>query len=131
MRSRTHEARESRSFSFALPEPEPPGEESVLSERTKVGPYIRKKRYVHEYPGMLPEVRVDEIERPDGSPGTYVTARVKNGALVLAVDDDGMCYLTRQFRYAIERETEEVAAGGADGDEEPLDAAKRELREEL
>jgi 8-oxo-dGTP pyrophosphatase MutT (NUDIX family) len=102
-----------------------------LSERTKVGPFTRKERYVHEYPGMLTEIRVDEIERPDGSPGTYVTARVKNGALVLAVDDERTCYLTRQFRYAIERETIEVAAGGADGDEEPLDAAKRELREEL
>jgi 8-oxo-dGTP pyrophosphatase MutT (NUDIX family) len=102
-----------------------------VSETKKVGPFTRKGRYVHQYPGMLTEVRVDDVERPDGSPGTYVTAKVKNGALVLAVDDDGTCYLTKQFRYAVEKETVEVAAGGADAGEAAVDAARRELREEL
>jgi 8-oxo-dGTP pyrophosphatase MutT (NUDIX family) len=42
-----------------------------------------------------------------------------------------MAYLTREFRYAIGRESIEVAGGGIDEEESPLEAARREAREEL
>ena len=72
----------------------------------------------------------DEVVRPDGKDGTYATICFVRGTSVLPVDDDGFVYLTKQFRYAIEREDLEVISGAVE-DEEPLEAAKREAREEL
>lgn len=51
---------------------------------------------------------------------------------ILPVDADGVVYLTRQFRYALGRESLEVIGGGLDeGEEDPLLAARREAREDL
>jgi ADP-ribose pyrophosphatase len=47
------------------------------------------------------------------------------------VDEEGGVYLTRQFRYGIGRESVEAASGGLGEGEPPLEAAKRELKEEL
>lgn len=40
-------------------------------------------------------------------------------------------HLTRQFRYAVGRDTLEVPSGTLEPGEDPLEGAKRELREEL
>ena len=50
---------------------------------------------------------------------------------MLALDETGDVYLARQFRYAAGRESLEVVAGAIDDDEQPEEAARRELREEL
>lgn len=102
-----------------------------MTERRKIGNCWLKKRYLHQFPGVLTEVRLDEIEHEDGSDGLYVTANITDGVIILAVDDDGTAYLTKQLRYAIERESIEAAAGGVEKGEDPRDAARRELREEL
>ena len=49
---------------------------------------------------------------------------------ILATDTAGNVVLVRQFREAVQRELVELPAGVIDGDEEPLETAKRELREE-
>lgn len=67
---------------------------------------------------------VDEVLRPDGSPGTYATVQLKEGVAVLALNREGMVYLTRQFRYALGRDSVEVISGGMDEGEEPLPAAR-------
>jgi ADP-ribose pyrophosphatase len=72
----------------------------------------------------------DEVIQPDGKDGTYATIRLLAGAAVLPVDDDGFVYLTKQFRYALERDDLEVVSGAIEG-EEPLKAAQREAKEEL
>jgi 8-oxo-dGDP phosphatase len=56
---------------------------------------------------------------------------MKSGVSVLALDEGDFVYLTSEYRYAIERESIEVVSGAIDGDELPLEAARRELREEL
>ena len=76
-------------------------------------------------------VREDRVIRPDGQPGTYTTVTMKPGVAVLPFDEQGTVYLTRQFRYAVGRESIEAACGGIDEGEKPRDAARRELREEL
>jgi 8-oxo-dGTP pyrophosphatase MutT (NUDIX family) len=76
-------------------------------------------------------VHEDQVIRPDGERGTYTTVAMKPGVAVLPVDDQGRVYLTSQFRYVLEGESVEVVCGGIDEGEEPLVAAKRELREEL
>ena len=76
------------------------------------------------------EVIEDKVIQPDGKDGKYATIRFKPGACVLPVDDEGNIYLTKQFRYALGREDLESVAGAIE-DESPLEAAKREAREEL
>lgn len=75
-------------------------------------------------------VRNDDVRKPDGSPGTYTTARVKSGVAVLPVNEHGEVYLVRQFRYAIGRDSVEVISGGIDGEEPPAEAVRREAEEE-
>lgn len=75
-------------------------------------------------------VREDDVVRPDGTDGIYGVVQVRNPAVfVVPVTDAGEVVLIRMFRYTTGRESIEVPAGGTDG-EEPLIAARRELREE-
>jgi len=77
------------------------------------------------------QVFEDEVIRPDGTDDTYATIKIKPGAEVLALDDEGFVYLVKEFRYAIGRETIEAVGGGMNEDEDAIEAARRELREEL
>jgi 8-oxo-dGTP pyrophosphatase MutT (NUDIX family) len=72
----------------------------------------------------------DKVVRPSGDDGTYGVIEFVPGVSILPIDDENFVYLTEQFRYAAGRNTLEVVAGGIE-DEEPLEAAKREVKEEL
>lgn len=75
-------------------------------------------------------VREDEVTAPDGTPGVYgVVALQHPSVFVVPVTAEGEVVLVRQHRYTIGRESLEIPAGGSDG-EDPLVAARRELREE-
>jgi 8-oxo-dGTP pyrophosphatase MutT (NUDIX family) len=96
----------------------------------KHGPWtIKDTRSIHRDEFM--KVSDDEVIRPDGKDGTFATVKFKDGAGVLALDDDGFCYLVREFRYALGREDVTIVGGTIDEGEEPIEAARRELREEL
>lgn len=75
-------------------------------------------------------VREDQVIRPDGAPGIYgvVDCRVATGVLALTEDDD--LYLVGQYRYPMHCYSWEIIEGGAEPDEDPMEACKRELREE-
>jgi ADP-ribose pyrophosphatase len=83
------------------------------------------------YKSEFVELVEERVTRPDGSPGLYTTVTLKDGVAVLPLDRDGNVHLTRQFRYALGRESIEVPSGTLEAGEDPLDAAKREVREEL
>lgn len=100
---------------------------SILMKRTK-GPWLVEET-VQRYQSSRLEVYEDIVIAPNGQSGTFATATMKPGVSVLALDDQ--VYLTREFRYAIERESIEVVSGAIDDDELALSAARRELREEL
>lgn len=76
-------------------------------------------------------VCMDNVLRPDGEPGTYSTVRIKPGVCVIPVADDGTCYLTKEFHYAVGRDTIEGISGGIEEGETPEVAAARELEEEV
>lgn len=76
------------------------------------------------------KVYEDSVVQPDGKNGKYATIEFVPGVSVLPIDDEDFVYLTRQFRYVAGRETLETVAGGVEN-ENPLKAAKRELKEEL
>jgi len=77
------------------------------------------------------EVRKDDVIRPDGAPGTHGVVLLKPGVSVLALDDENQAYLTEEFHYGVGRQTIEVVSGGRETEESPLEAARRELEEEL
>ena len=49
---------------------------------------------------------------------------------VVAITEEGGIVMVEQYRFGIEDLTVEPVAGMVDGDEQPIDAAKRELLEE-
>ena len=94
------------------------------------GPWqIVRRNRVYQDPWLA--VEQDDVIRPDGNPGSYVVAHLKPGVSVIALDSEGRVYLTNEFHYGVGRNTIESASGGIDEGETPLQAARRELREEL
>ncbi len=94
------------------------------------GPWKIKKRVV-KYKNPWLEVHEDEVVQPDGKPGIVGSVVIKPGISVLALDDEGFVYLTKEFYYAVGREGFGTVSGGIDKGESPLSAAKRELSEEI
>lgn len=96
----------------------------------KHGPWtILESRQVYTDPWIV--VTRDEVLRPDGMPGTYGTVRLKSGVCVVAVDNQQQVHLTREFHYAVGRDTLEAVSGGIEDDESALTAGQRELAEEI
>jgi len=72
-----------------------------------------------------------EVINPSGNPGIYGVVQFKNIAVgIVALDKNGDTYLVGQFRYTLDKYSWEIPEGGCPQGEDPLDAAKRELREE-
>lgn len=87
----------------------------------------RSSRLVYENAWI--SVREDEVTGPAGD-GIYGVVTMRHPAVfIVAMDEhDRVCLVTLE-RYATGASSLEVPAGGTDG-EEPLVAARRELREE-
>lgn len=86
-------------------------------------------RIVFENDWMV--VREDDVTNPGGGRNRYGHVQFKNIAVaILPIDADGNTYLVGQSRYTIDRYSWELPMGGAPLDEDPLDAARRELQEE-
>jgi ADP-ribose pyrophosphatase len=106
------------------------GNQKEPSEGEDYGPWkIVKKNRIYDDPWI--SVRMDQVVRPDGNPGTYSTVRIKSGVCVIPIDELGNVYLTREFHYAVGMETIEGVSGGIEIGESAECTAKRELREEI
>ena len=83
------------------------------------------------YTNSWMRVREDSIVRPDGSSGVYGVIDKPDYALVIALDGDQL-HLVEQFRYPLGLRRWEFPQGTAPerADADPLDLARRELREE-
>lgn len=89
----------------------------------------RSRRVAYENPWLT--VWHDEVTRPDGSPGIYGVVHFANIAVgVVAVDAEDRVVLVGQHRYSLDRDSWEIPEGGVPEGEDPLDGARRELREE-
>lgn len=72
-----------------------------------------------------------QVINPSGNPGIYGKVHFKNRAIgIVPLDADMNTYLVGQYRFVLNEYSWELPEGGGPLDEEPLDAAKRELLEE-
>lgn len=77
------------------------------------------------------KVLEDEVINPGGGRNRYGHVHFKNRAIaIIPLDQDANVWLVGQERYTLNAWSWELPMGGASLDENPLDAAKRELREE-
>ena len=73
----------------------------------------------------------DRVINPGGGQNDYGVVHFKNTAVaIVPLDGNGNTWLVGQERYALGAYSWELPMGGAPADEEPLAAAKRELKEE-
>ncbi|MBQ8253973.1 MAG: NUDIX hydrolase [Clostridia bacterium] len=83
------------------------------------------------FSGKLLNVFNDGIELPDGNKASREYIKHVGAVCVVALTDDNKVIVERQYRYPMHEITLEIPAGKLDSkDEDPLEAAKRELREE-
>ena len=75
-------------------------------------------------------LRDDVIKFPDGAEALYTVMANPDSAFIVPYFDNGDTMLVRQWRHAWDESSWEVPAGTFDGDEEPVECARRELAEE-
>ena len=83
------------------------------------------------FDGVLLKLYRDEVETAAGGRSVREVVHHPGGAAVVALDADGNVYLERQFRYPYRRVVTEIPAGKLEAGEAPLDAVRRELKEEI
>ena len=84
----------------------------------------------------LLQLRPFDVERvhfrlPDGRERDYDLVQHVDAVTILPVDNLGQVHLVRQYRIGAQKELLELPAGVMDRGEEPLETARRELREEI
>ncbi len=83
------------------------------------------------YNGVVLHVVKDTVELPNGKPAIREICLHLGAVAIIPLLPDGRIIMERQYRYAHQRTFFEIPAGKLDSaDEDPLEAAKRELREE-
>jgi|TARA_Y100000588_G_scaffold330289_1_gene367090 8-oxo-dGTP pyrophosphatase MutT (NUDIX family) len=82
------------------------------------------------YQGTILDFGLEKVQLGNGKSSNIEIVRHPGGAGILAIDKRGYVCLLRQYRYSIKDWIWEIPAGLIDRNEEPLNTAKRELREE-
>jgi len=73
----------------------------------------------------------DDVINPSGGDGIYGVVHFKNLAIgIIPVDHERHTWLVGQFRYALNEYSWEIPMGGSPLEDDPLEGAARELREE-
>lgn len=82
------------------------------------------------FQGAIFDVRTDTIREGDVEYERDIVVH-KGSAVIVPVFEDGTVALVRQYRHAAGEYLLEVPAGSLEDGEDPLEAAKRELEEEI
>jgi len=89
----------------------------------------KSSRVIYENPWI--KVVEDEVIRPNKTNGIYGKVHFKNKAIgIIPVDDNLNTWLVGQYRYTLNEYSWEIPTGGVPFEENTLDGAKRELKEE-
>jgi 8-oxo-dGTP pyrophosphatase MutT (NUDIX family) len=104
----------------------------VIGDRPESWP-VRESQDLHRDDWIV-ALRADQVQRPghpEEEPFRRLVVEHPGAAMVLALDEDDRVLCLQQYRHAAQTSLVELPAGLCDGDdEEPLEVAKRELREE-
>jgi ADP-ribose pyrophosphatase len=77
------------------------------------------------------KVHKNEVLNPAGKPALYSFVEFKNLAIgILPLDDENNTWLVGQFRYPTNSYSWEIIEGGGNPAVDPIESAKRELKEE-
>ncbi len=93
-------------------------------------PWTRlSRKKIYDNPWIT--VREDQVLNPNGGKGIYGTVHFKNLAIgIVPVDKQQNTWLVGQYRYPLDEYSWEIPMGGGALEVDPLDSAKRELKEE-
>jgi 8-oxo-dGTP pyrophosphatase MutT (NUDIX family) len=90
---------------------------------------VIESKEVYENPWI--SVTEFDVINPSGGAGIYGKVHFKNRALgIMAMDNEGQIWLVGQFRFTIDAFSWEIPEGGGPLGTDPLESAKRELKEE-
>jgi len=96
---------------------------SILKWKTLSSEYLVKKPWA--------TLRVDECELPDGKiAGEYYVLEYPNWVNIVAITADEKVIMVKQYRHGADIISIEIPGGVIEKDENPMDAARRELLEE-
>ena len=94
-------------------------------------PYIEKTMKSERiYDGKILNLRVDTVELPDKKYSKREIVEHPGAVAIIAVNEMNELIIIRQYRKAIDRVLLEIPAGKLELNEEPIESAKRELKEE-
>lgn len=82
------------------------------------------------FQGVIVDLRVDQIELPNGKPARREVVSHPGGVAVVPYHEDGTVTVVRQFRYPFGRVVTELPAGKLERGEDHRLAGLRELEEE-
>lgn len=82
------------------------------------------------FTGKILELRVDQVELPNGKIGQREVVKHPGAVAIAAVTPERELVLVSQYRKPVEKELLEIPAGKLDPGEDPLVCAQRELKEE-
>src|SRR5438046_3495760 len=87
---------------------------------------------INSRPLLRNQLHVDEdvVRLPSGDELKYVVMREGGFVCVCPVTSQGLVGLVKQYRYPLNSVTVELPAGAVEPGETPLEAARREVREE-
>lgn len=83
-----------------------------------------------KYSGVIVDVTLDDARLVDGSMAKREVVHHPGGVGILPVDENGICYMVRQYRYPMGESVLEIPAGKLDRGEGHFNCAVRELSEE-
>jgi 8-oxo-dGTP pyrophosphatase MutT (NUDIX family) len=101
---------------------------SVMDEKLNPWSIINQKT-IYENPWI--NLTEFQVINPSGGTGIYGKVHFKHRAVgVIPLDEKGNIWLVGQYRFTLNQYSWEIPEGGGKMEEDPLEAAKRELLEE-
>ncbi len=103
---------------------------SIVLPRPTENPWQTKSiRTIYENQWI--RLEEDQILTPAGGSGIYGRVHFKNRAIgIIPIDKDQNTWLVGQYRYPLKEYSWEIPMGGGHINQDPLEGAKRELKEE-